>query len=104
VYGWNGISLSDASEVPGDEDEQGRALVLGGTLAASGRSLPTILMTANDDEATQKIARNAGVLATLYNPFDADVLLATIARACWLSSKTTQSGLTPGGRRVKHDR
>jgi FixJ family two-component response regulator len=52
-----------------------------GTLAASGRSLPTILMTANDDEATQKIARNAGVLATLYKPFDADVLLATIARA-----------------------
>ena len=44
-------------------------------------SLPTILMTANDDEATQKIARNAGVLATLYKPFDEDVLLDTIARA-----------------------
>jgi CheY-like chemotaxis protein len=35
-----------------------------GALAAFGRSVPTILMTANDDEATQKIARNAGVLAT----------------------------------------
>ena len=52
-----------------------------GTLAASGRSLPTILMTADDDEATQKIAREAGVLATLYKPLDEDALLDTIARA-----------------------
>jgi CheY-like chemotaxis protein len=52
-----------------------------GALAASGRSLPTILMTGNDGEATQKIAREAGVFATLYKPFDEDVLLDTIARA-----------------------
>src|SRR5260370_29915107 len=36
------------------------------TLAASGRSLPTILMTARDDPATQRIAREAGALANLY--------------------------------------
>ncbi len=51
------------------------------TLVASGRSLPTILMTANDNEATQKIAREAAVLATLYKPFDEDALLDTIALA-----------------------
>jgi FixJ family two-component response regulator len=52
-----------------------------GALAASGRSLPVILMTANDDEWTRTIARDAGVLATLYKPFDEDILLDTIARA-----------------------
>jgi FixJ family two-component response regulator len=51
------------------------------TLAASGRSLPTILMTARDDAATQRIAREAGALSTLYKPFDEDALLNTIARA-----------------------
>ncbi len=51
------------------------------TLATSGRKLPTILMTARDDEATQRIAREAGALATLYKPFDEDPLLDTIARA-----------------------
>ena len=54
---------------------------LHGALAASGRNLPTILMTANDYEATQKIPRNAGVIATLYEPFDEDILLDTVARA-----------------------
>jgi two-component system, LuxR family, response regulator FixJ len=50
-------------------------------LTASGRSLPTILMTARDDAATQRIAREAGALSTLYKPFDEDALLNTIARA-----------------------
>jgi CheY-like chemotaxis protein len=50
-------------------------------LAALGRSLPTILMTARDDAATQRIAREAGMLSTLYKPFDEDALLNTIARA-----------------------
>jgi two-component system, LuxR family, response regulator FixJ len=56
-------------------------IALCSTLAASGRSLPTILMTGRDDEATQRIAREAHALATLYKPFDEDVLLGTIARA-----------------------
>lgn len=51
------------------------------TLAASGRRLPTILMTARDDQATQRIVRETGALATLYKPFDEDPLLDTIARA-----------------------
>jgi two-component system, LuxR family, response regulator FixJ len=51
------------------------------TMAASGRSLPTILMSARDDEVTQRKAREAGVIGTLYKPFDEDVLLNTIARA-----------------------
>jgi FixJ family two-component response regulator len=51
------------------------------TLAASGRSLPTILMSARDDEVTQRRAHQAGAVGTLYKPFDEDVLLHTIARA-----------------------
>lgn len=51
------------------------------TLAASGRSLPTILMSARDDEATQRKARASGAVATLYKPFDEEVLLNTLARA-----------------------
>jgi FixJ family two-component response regulator len=50
-------------------------------LTASGRSLPTILMSARDDEVTQKSAREAGAVGTLYKPFDEDVLLNAVARA-----------------------
>ncbi len=51
------------------------------TLAASGRSLPIVLMSARDDEFTQGQAHEAGVIGTLYKPFDEDALLNTIARA-----------------------
>ena len=51
------------------------------TLAASGTNLPTILMTRRDDEETQKGAREAGALATLYKPFDEEALLDAITRA-----------------------
>ena len=51
------------------------------TLAASGRSLPIILMSGRDDEITQRCAREAGAIATLCKPFDEDVLLNTVARA-----------------------
>lgn len=51
------------------------------TLAASGRSLPTILMSAHDDEVTRRHAREAGAIGTLYKPFDEDVLLNIVARA-----------------------
>jgi FixJ family two-component response regulator len=50
-------------------------------LAESGRSLPTILMSARDDDITRRSAREAGVVGTLYKPFDENVLLHTIARA-----------------------
>jgi FixJ family two-component response regulator len=51
------------------------------TVAASRRKLPTILMSARDDETTQRRVREAGAIATLYKPFDEDVLLNTVARA-----------------------
>lgn len=50
-------------------------------IAASGRCLPTILMTARDDAATQKLTAKAGATAILYKPFDEDVLIDAIARA-----------------------
>jgi FixJ family two-component response regulator len=50
-------------------------------LAASDRSLPTIVMSAHDDEVTQRNARQAGAVATLYKPFDEDVLLNALTRA-----------------------
>ena len=51
------------------------------TMAAAGRSVPTILMSARDDEFTQRNARETGALDTLYKPFDEDVLLDAVARA-----------------------
>jgi FixJ family two-component response regulator len=50
-------------------------------LAASGRSLPTILMTARDDEATARSAGVAGAVGIVYKPFDEEVLLGAIGRA-----------------------
>jgi FixJ family two-component response regulator len=51
------------------------------TLVAMGCNLPVILMTARDDEVTQRRAREAGALATIFKPFDEEVLIATIGRA-----------------------
>jgi FixJ family two-component response regulator len=50
-------------------------------MAASGRCLPTILMTARDDASTRKLTAKAGATAILYKPFDEDVLIDAIARA-----------------------
>ena len=50
-------------------------------LAASGRSIPTVLMTARDDESTRNLVAEIGAAAILYKPFDEDVLLEAIARA-----------------------
>lgn len=49
-------------------------------LAASGRSIPTILMTAHDDEGTRRLLSEVGGSAVLYKPFDEDVLLAAVVR------------------------
>ena len=51
------------------------------TLAASGRSIPTVLMTARDDESTRRLVSDIDVAAILYKPFDEDVLHEAIARA-----------------------
>jgi FixJ family two-component response regulator len=50
-------------------------------MVASGHSVPVILMTARDDDATQKSARDAGAAGLLYKPFDEDALLDAIGRA-----------------------
>jgi two-component system response regulator FixJ len=50
-------------------------------LAAAGRSLPIVLMSARDDEGTKKKARAAGAVGTLYKPIDEEVLLAAVGRA-----------------------
>ena len=50
-------------------------------LAASGRSIPTVLMTARDDESTRRLVCEVDATAILYKPFDEDVLLEAIARA-----------------------
>jgi FixJ family two-component response regulator len=50
-------------------------------LVASGRLIPTILMTAREDQVTQKAALEAGAIAVLYKPFDEDVLLSAVRQA-----------------------
>jgi FixJ family two-component response regulator len=55
-------------------------------LAASGRSLPTIFITAHPDEHTMKLARRAQPVAVLIKPFARDLLLDSISAA--LNNKT----------------
>ena len=50
-------------------------------LAASGSKCPVIFMTANDDEATQNEAMDAGCIAYLRKPFERIVLLDAIRKA-----------------------
>jgi FixJ family two-component response regulator len=51
------------------------------TLAASGRSIPVVLMTAHDRKVTQNLVSQVAVTAVLYKPFDEEILLEAIARA-----------------------
>ena len=55
-------------------------------MAGCGRNIPTILMTAHDDERTSRLLSGLGASAVLYKPFDEDVLLEAIARALGDSS------------------
>jgi two-component system response regulator FixJ len=50
-------------------------------LDAAGRSVPAILMSARDDEGTERRAQKAGAVAILYKPIDEEVLLDAVARA-----------------------
>jgi FixJ family two-component response regulator len=50
-------------------------------LAASGSRLPTVFITAVDDEATHKEALRAGCTACLRKPFPATALISAINRA-----------------------
>ena len=50
-------------------------------LATSGRHLPTILMSARDDQATRQIMRQVKSIAGLFKPFDQKTLLQAIRKA-----------------------
>lgn len=50
------------------------------SLVASGRHLPTILMSGRDDEATRQIMRRAKPTASLFKPFDENTLLCAIRK------------------------
>ena len=51
------------------------------SLAASGRRLPTILISGRDDEQTRQMMRKANPAASLLKPFDEKKLLSAIRKA-----------------------
>ncbi len=51
------------------------------SLDASGRHLPTILMSARDDRATRQIMRQVKPTAEIFKPFDEKILLRVIEKA-----------------------
>jgi FixJ family two-component response regulator len=51
------------------------------SLAASGRQMPTILMSGLDDEKTRQIMCEAKGVACLFKPFDEKALLRAIRTA-----------------------
>jgi two-component system response regulator FixJ len=51
------------------------------SLVASGRDLPTILMSGRDDKSTRQIMRRAQPVAGLFKPFDQKTLLQAIRKA-----------------------
>ncbi|MFZ0657133.1 MAG: response regulator [Candidatus Binataceae bacterium] len=51
------------------------------SLAASGRCLPTILISGRDDELTRKMVRDAKPIASLLKPFDEKNLLRALRKA-----------------------
>lgn len=57
------------------------------SLAASGRRLPTILMSARDDEPTRRAMSESKVVASLFKPFDEEALLGAIRKALRSQSK-----------------
>jgi FixJ family two-component response regulator len=51
------------------------------SLAASGRHLPTVLISGRDDDQTRQMMRKANPVATLLKPFDEKKLLSAIRKA-----------------------
>jgi two-component system, chemotaxis family, CheB/CheR fusion protein len=50
-------------------------------MAATGRRLPTILLSGRDDEQTRQMMRKANPVASLFKPFDEKKLLSAIHKA-----------------------
>ncbi len=51
------------------------------SMAASGRHLPTILISGRDDRQTRQMMREANPIASLLKPFDEKTLLRAIRKA-----------------------
>ena len=51
------------------------------SLAASGRHLPTVLISGRDDDQTRQMMRKANPIASLLKPFDEKKLLSAIRKA-----------------------
>ena len=51
------------------------------SMAASGRHLPTILISGRDDRQTRQMMRDANPIASLLKPFDEKTLLRAIRKA-----------------------
>ncbi len=51
------------------------------SLAASGRGLPTVLMSGRDDQQTRRMMREASPISSLLKPFDEKYLLRAIRKA-----------------------
>jgi FixJ family two-component response regulator len=51
------------------------------SLDASGRHLPTVLMSGLDDERTAQMMREANTVASLFKPFDEKQLMRAIRKA-----------------------
>jgi FixJ family two-component response regulator len=56
-------------------------------LAAAERRLPTILMSARDDELTRRLMKETKAAARLFKPFDENLLLAAVRKATRKQSK-----------------
>ncbi len=59
------------------------------SLDAAGRRLPTVLMSASDDQATRRVMSEAKAVASLFKPFDEKTLLHAIWKALHNQSKLT---------------
>jgi two-component system response regulator FixJ len=60
------------------------------SLAASGRQLPTVLMSGSDDQLTRRVMSESEAVASLFKPFDEKVLLHAIRKALRNQSKLTR--------------
>ena len=60
------------------------------SLAAAGRRLPTVLMSASDDEVTRRVMSEAKAVASLFKPFDEKTLLHAIWKSLRKQTKSTR--------------
>ena len=60
-------------------------------LVASGHRIPTVMITAHQEELTQTRARAAGINCYLIKPFEPDALLACVREALAANSQTRRT-------------